>query len=268
MDSPGTLGGGVMRTRMTTERRPASVLPSFATALAVFAHPDDESFGLGAVLAKLVEAGTQTAAVCFTHGEASTLNDGETDLGPVRSRELADAASFLGLVHSELLDFRDGHLNVASVDELAAHVVRAAQHIDADVLITFDEGGITGHSDHRRATESALRAANQLHVGVLGWAVAVHVAGALNDELGTHFVGRSLNELDFLIPVDRVRQCGAIACHRSQAAANPVLWRRLELSGPSEPLRWLRRPPSTLAPGRDMTKATTKARGTPIPGSR
>jgi LmbE family N-acetylglucosaminyl deacetylase len=47
-------------------------------ALAVIAHPDDESFGLGAVLAAF-GAGTQVRVLCFTRGEASTL--GTTDAG-------------------------------------------------------------------------------------------------------------------------------------------------------------------------------------------
>jgi len=42
-------------------------------ALAVIAHPDDESFGLGAVLAALSGAGAQVRVLCFTRGEASTL---------------------------------------------------------------------------------------------------------------------------------------------------------------------------------------------------
>ncbi|HLI74718.1 MAG TPA: PIG-L family deacetylase, partial [Acidimicrobiales bacterium] len=42
-------------------------------ALAVVAHPDDESFGLGAVLAALVRSGGDVRVLSFTHGEASTL---------------------------------------------------------------------------------------------------------------------------------------------------------------------------------------------------
>jgi N-acetylglucosamine malate deacetylase 2 len=47
--------------------------PAVSAALAVCAHPDDETFGLGAVLAALVDAGTAVVVLCFTRGEASTL---------------------------------------------------------------------------------------------------------------------------------------------------------------------------------------------------
>ena len=57
----------------TTIELPTDGLPAVSAALAVIAHPDDESFGMGAVLSALVDAGCQLAAVCFTHGEASTL---------------------------------------------------------------------------------------------------------------------------------------------------------------------------------------------------
>jgi hypothetical protein len=42
------------------------------------------------------------------------------------------------------------------------------------------------------------------------------------------------------VEVDRTRQLKAIACHRSQATDNPVLWRRLDLLGDRERLRYLR----------------------------
>lgn len=58
-------------------------LPATDTALVVIAHPDDESFGLGAVLHALVTAGTPVDVLCFTHGEASTLG-AATDLGKMR----------------------------------------------------------------------------------------------------------------------------------------------------------------------------------------
>ena len=44
--------------------------PAVGLALAVIAHPDDESFGLGSVLTAMVDAGTRVAALCFTHGES------------------------------------------------------------------------------------------------------------------------------------------------------------------------------------------------------
>ncbi len=77
---------------------------------------------------------------------------------------------------------------------------------------------------------------------MLAWAVPVEVARPLNEAFGTDFVGRREDELDMAITVDRARQMEAIRCHRSQSVDNPVLWRRLELLGPMEYLRYLKRP--------------------------
>jgi LmbE family N-acetylglucosaminyl deacetylase len=218
--------------------------PAASAALAVCAHPDDETFGLGGVLAALVEAGTAVEALCFTRGEASTLGRAGdlAGLGEVRAAELAGAARVLGLRDHELLAYPDGGLGGVPVAELVAHVVAAARRQRSDVLVVFDEGGVTGHSDHRQATRAAIAAADRLDVGVLAWAVREPVAATLNAELGTRFRGRCAVEIDLTVTVDRERQRRAMACHRSQSTDNPVLRRRLELTGPTEPLRWLRRP--------------------------
>lgn len=49
-------------------------LPDTARVLAVVAHPDDESFGLGAIIDGLTAGGMAVAVLCFTHGEPSTLH--------------------------------------------------------------------------------------------------------------------------------------------------------------------------------------------------
>jgi N-acetylglucosamine malate deacetylase 2 len=218
--------------------------PAVGAALAVCAHPDDETFGLGAVLAALVDAGTAVEALCFTRGEASTLGatDDLVDMGTVRAAELDDSARVLGLRGHELLAYPDGRLADIALGDLTAHVVSAAERQGSELLVVFDNGGVTGHPDHQRATHAALAAADQLDIAVLAWAVRQPVADALNAELGTDFRGRCAVEIDLTIPADRDRQRRAITCHRSQATDNPVLWRRLELTGPTEPLRWLRPP--------------------------
>lgn len=61
-------------------------------------------------------------------------------------------------------------------------------------------------------------------------------------ELGGGFAGRRESEADFVVRVDRALQRRAIACHVTQSADSPVLWRRLQLEGDRELLHWLRRP--------------------------
>lgn len=214
-----------------------------ASALAVVAHPDDESFGLGAVLSHLSAAGTEVSLLCFTHGEASTLGTDpleQVELHAVRAEELAAAAGVLGLTGVELRDYPDGRLSSVALDELAAVVEAESVRRGADLLVVFDEGGITGHPDHIQATRAALAAAEHLDVPVVAWALDDAVARSLNTEFGTTFAGRPAGDIDIRITVDRDVQNAAVCCHRSQSTANPVLWRRLALSGQTELLRVLR----------------------------
>lgn len=215
-------------------------LASVHRALAVVAHPDDESFGLGGVLDHLVRGGVEVSVLCFTHGEASTLHGRPGELAIVRAAELEAAAGVLGLVHTRLLDYPDGGLARIAVAELATRVQDFAAEAHPTHLVAFDRGGVTGHPDHVQATEAALVAAETLGLPVIGWAVPQAVTHVLNAELGTAFLGRRDGELGWAVHVDRTRQWAAIAAHASQSADNPVLRRRLQLSGDTDHLRMLR----------------------------
>jgi LmbE family N-acetylglucosaminyl deacetylase len=206
----------------------------------VCAHPDDESFGLGAVLHRFVEDGAQVAFLCFTRGEASTLGTPGPALGELRRAELVHAAAELGVRRVELLGHPDGSLGSEPLEVLAREVAGMVTEVRADLLVVFDADGVTGHPDHRRATEAALLGAPELPV--LAWTLPRQVADTLNDELGTSFRGRDEHAIDIVLRVDRTVQHRAIACHESQCDGNAVLERRLTLLEDRECLRWLRPP--------------------------
>ena len=66
----------------------ADALPAWTSLLAVVAHPDDESFGLGALLDAFTRVRAGVEVLCLTHGEASTLHGAPGDLASVRGAEL------------------------------------------------------------------------------------------------------------------------------------------------------------------------------------
>jgi len=215
-------------------------LPSAASVLAVCAHPDDESFGLGAALSALREEGSRLSVLCFTHGEASSLGSTGGRLHERREKELVLAAEELGVTKVDLLEHPDGRLGDEPIDLLRAEVRAALQAAGADLVLVFDESGVTGHSDHVRATEIAVGVAADAGVRVLAWTLPEEVAAQLNEELATAFVGRRYDDIDILVEVDRGPQQRAIRCHESQFKENPVLLRRLELQGSQEAFHWLR----------------------------
>ena len=236
------MAGGETASPATAQRRspaPATALPGFRRVLAVCAHPDDETFGLGALIDRFVEQDATVDLLCLTLGEASTLGAAQ-DLGPRRSRELGCAARLLGIERLTLADHPDGALEDVPVRRLADEVVRVAG--DADALLVFDDGGITGHPDHQQATDAATEAARRLGITVVAWALPQQLTAQLSEDLGVPFVGRTDDELSHRVAVDRSGQLTAMACHGSQLADNPAPRRRIELQGPVEHLRILHDP--------------------------
>ncbi len=234
---------------------PHDALPAWRRVLAVVAHPDDESFGLGGLLDAFHGAGAETAVLCFTHGEASTLRGVPGDLRELRAAELRDAALLLGVAHVEQRDHPDGHLTAVPMEVLAGEVAAAARAGRVDGLLVFDTNGVTGHPDHAAATAAALYAARSLDLRVLGWTIPSSVAEALNAEFGTRFTGRQPSGIHLTVGVDRARQHQAAHAHPSQALPTSALWRRLELLGDAERLRWLRNPASATPPDKELGRS-------------
>lgn len=219
-------------------------LPSWRRLLAVVAHPDDESFGLGAVLDRFVRAGAQVSVLCLTRGEASTLADVDGDLAAVRGDELRAAAATLGVGDATLCGHPDGGLAALPPERLANDVVERARQLEPDGMVVFDPvEGVTGHPDHEAASRAAMLAGEQLGVPVLGWALPEDVSAVLREETGGGFVGHPRDRLTE-VRVSRTRQLEAVRCHATQAVPGSVLWRRLELLGDSEYLRPLVPAPS------------------------
>ncbi len=149
------------------------------TILAVLAHPDDESFGLGGTLALYARKGYDTYLVCATRGEVGTVDEehlnGFKDIAELRTAELKRAAKILGLKEVFFLGYRDSgmpgtednkHPNAQinhSVDEIAGKVVKYIRELKPDVVLTFDPIGGYKHPDHihiHKATALAFEKAN------------------------------------------------------------------------------------------------------------
>ncbi|MCS7088965.1 MAG: PIG-L family deacetylase [Thermoflexales bacterium] len=138
--------------------------------LAIFAHPDDESFGPGGTLARYAAEGVRVHYLCATRGEAGTVDaahlNGYRDVGELRTAELMCAARELGLAEVQFLGFRDSGMHGAAPDCLAqmpTEVVaaRIAEHlmrVQPEVVITHDPFGGYGHPDHIAVHKAVLHA--------------------------------------------------------------------------------------------------------------
>ena len=121
--------------------------------LCVFAHPDDESMGMGATLAKYAAEGVETHLVCATRGERGWFgteeqNPGLDALGQIRQGELRRAAETLGMKEVHFLDYIDADLDQANPDEAIAKIVTHIRERKPHAVVTFPPDGNYGHPDH------------------------------------------------------------------------------------------------------------------------
>ena len=151
--------------------------------LFVHAHPDDETIGNGATMAKYAAEGARVALVTCTLGEegevlvpelADLASDREDRLGPYRAGELAAAMKVLGVEDHRFLGgpgrYRDSGMMgtpqndradafwQADVDEAASLLADVIREIRPQVLVTYNEFGGYGHPDHIQTHRVAMRA--------------------------------------------------------------------------------------------------------------
>ena len=131
--------------------------------LAVVAHPDDESFGLGGTLSRYAAEGVDVHIAIATDGVAGSVADGyehtKADLVRVRAQEVAAAVSVIG-GHLHMLGYRDsGYIGDPANEhpeafinsnekEAIGRVVGLIRAIRPQVVITHDETGGYFHPDH------------------------------------------------------------------------------------------------------------------------
>lgn len=124
--------------------------------MAVLAHPDDESLGVGGTLAKYASEGVETYLLTATRGESGRYRGHRADghhpgpeaLGRIRESELRAASAVLGVRELSLLDYRDQELDKADPREAVARIVSHVRRIRPDVVMTFGPDGAYGHPDH------------------------------------------------------------------------------------------------------------------------
>jgi LmbE family N-acetylglucosaminyl deacetylase len=129
----------------------------------IFAHPDDETFATGGLLAKCTAEGVETALFCATNGDAGRSSDlpisSREELGAVRRNEVISAARFLGVRWMALPGYHDGILASVETDQLVGDIVLALRRWRPQVVVTFGpEGAPTGHRDHRAISRAATAA--------------------------------------------------------------------------------------------------------------
>jgi LmbE family N-acetylglucosaminyl deacetylase len=122
------------------------------TLLAVWAHPDDESYLGGGLMAAVAAKGGRVISATATLGEHGT-DDPErfppSRLREVRRAELGTALRHLGADGPQWIGFADGECDRVGTVFGARCVGRLIDRFRPDLVLSFGPDGVTGHADHR-----------------------------------------------------------------------------------------------------------------------
>ena len=136
------------------------------TALFIYAHPDDETFGAAGTICLLRSQDWRVVLACATLGERGKCGDpplcAPEELPAVREAELRDAACVLDISEIHLLGYKDKALASAPPDEIRRKLTGIIRAVKPELVFTFDPNGFTVHPDHvaiSRFTTDAIAAA-------------------------------------------------------------------------------------------------------------
>lgn len=197
-----------------------------ASALAVFAHPDDPEVSCAGTLALWADRGAAVHLVIVNRGEKGSRGQvvDPDRLASTRADEVRAAAAVLGLAGVTLFGLPDGE----SENDLAlrARLVEVVRAVRPEALVCPDPTALyfgdhyVNHRDHR----------------VVGFAVLDAVAPAaaspmyfpdagLPHQVGLVYLSGTL-EPDIAIDIGATvkRKAEALACHRTQLGEDPAAW--------------------------------------------
>ncbi|KAM4822987.1 N-acetylglucosaminyl-phosphatidylinositol de-N-acetylase isoform X1 [Urocitellus parryii] len=131
--------------RMKTAEQ-AGLLKSGSRTLLVIAHPDDEAMFFAPTVLGLARLKHRMSLLCFSAG--NYYNQGE-----IRKKELLQSCDVLGIPTSQVMiidnsDFPDDPGVQWDTERVANILLQHVEVNDINLVVTFDAGGVSGHSNH------------------------------------------------------------------------------------------------------------------------
>jgi N-acetylglucosamine malate deacetylase 2 len=196
--------------------------------LAVFAHPDDETFRPGGTLALLARQGVQVVVLTFTRGQAGSCGEPPlctlAELPAVRERELHCACAALGIQSPQLLDYADGHLQEVNAETMITHILSVMNEIKPQVLLSFGLDGLSGHLDHIAVGQWAAEAFHRIEAVAALYTVAVPQSLAQKlDMRQLHSVPDEAIALTVDVSSVWETKLAAMHCHATQLSSSPMM---------------------------------------------
>ena len=130
----------------------AEVAAGLGAVLGVWAHPDDEVYLSGGLMAAAVDGGNGVVCITATLGELGTPDSRQwppSRLAPLREAELAASLAVLGVTDHRQLGYPDGGCAAVPTEEAIDRLTEIIAEVRPDTVLTFGPDGMTGHPDHR-----------------------------------------------------------------------------------------------------------------------
>lgn len=204
-----------------------------AGLLVVLAHPDDECMATGGLILRHTRADVPVHLVCATRGEKGWMGKPagakEKDLAAIRTGELREAATALGLSSVEVWDYPDGGVPKSDQAEITARVGEQIAKLEPSAVVGWGPDGGYGHPDHiamGRCTDRALEALPEgkrpglYHIAIdkeltQFYKQALELGGASGN--GLPLIAADHVDLVLELSPDEVQmKVRAIDCHQSQ----------------------------------------------------
>ena len=203
------------------------------TLLAVFAHPDDETFRPGGTLALLAQLGVNVQLVSLTHGEAGSCGEPALctldELPIVRERELRCACAALGIGPPRVLDYPDSHLTEADPGRVIADILATVHQVRPQVLLSFGPDGLSGHPDHILVGQWTSEVFRRVEGAAALYTVAVPQSLAMRLEMKqVHSVPDEIIALSVDVSSVWEIKLAAMRCHATQWNSSPMLTAPIE----------------------------------------
>ncbi len=196
--------------------------------LVVFAHPDDESMGIGGTIFRHSSAGVEVHLVCATKGgdgwQGRPAGARKDQLTAIRAAELERAAAALDVASVELWDYPDGGVSACDPEEISDRIRASAGRLNPDAVITWGPDGGYGHPDHIAIGACADGALKDSGTPVYHFVVDLETAERMRSALrsrglgdGLPTVGQPWVSVAFRLSPEEVEaKRQAVLCHLSQ----------------------------------------------------
>ena len=201
--------------------------------LAIFAHPDDESFRAGGMLAILADNDVCVQVLSLTRGQAGSCGDppvcSQEELPQIREAELKCACNTLGIQPPIIWDYEDGKLSEANENKMIQRITDLIVKLQPEVLLTWPPDGLSGHLDHVMVSRWATKAFEKTrHHHMHGPHTLYYMA--VPSSLAKKFENMNLHsvpddDINLVIDVLPVweKKLKAIRFHQTQISESPIL---------------------------------------------